>query len=159
MKIINNKGQLIPEYILLITIILMIFFLTVNTITTQTQKNTILTSAQIGAQIGIDKNGYAMYYNDTFNNYQENYPKLLNPAEIKIISINMTEINETIELQPILHSNTYLTYNEQYIVGSRVNYYIRKTIMETFQKQSNDIYYEDIQINNNKIKTKTVKWV
>ena len=155
----NNKGQITVEYIIIISIILLILTITLTTITDQTEKNIILTSAQVGAQIGIDKNAYAMYYNDTFNNYQENYPKLLNPTEIKIIQINLTESNNKIELQVTLHTNTKLNSNEKYIIGSRVNYYVRKTIAETYNKKSNDTYYENIQINNQKIKTKIVKWV
>lgn len=154
----NNKGQITLEYILLSSILIIILIFTTNTIIEETEKNTILTTAQIGAQIGVDKNAYAMYYNDTFNNYQNNYPKLTNPTEIKVIEINMSEKNNEIQLQTVLHSNTYLNNNEKNIIGSRVNYYIRKTISETFDIKNNDLYYENIQINKHKIITKTVKW-
>ena len=155
----NNNGQITVEYILFLSIIMVILIFTTNTIIEETEKNTILTTAQIGAQIGIDKNAYAMYYNDTFNNYQNNYPKLLNPTEIKVIEINMTEKNNEIELQAVLHSNSNLNYNEKYIIGSRVNYYIRKTISEAFELKNNDLYYNNIQIKKYKINTKIVKWV
>lgn len=155
----NNKGQISVEYILLMSIIIIILIITTNTILEETEKNTILTAAQIGAQIGIDKNAYAMYYNDTFNNYQENYPKLISPTEIKIIHINMTETSNQLEIQTTVHSNTYLNYNEKNIVGSRINYYIRKAIAETLNIKSNDLYYENIQTKNYKINTKNVKWV
>lgn len=155
----NNKGQISVEYMLLLSIIIVILVITANTILEENSKNTILTSAQIGAQIGVDKNAYAMYYNDTFNNYQSNYPKLINPTEIKVIMINMSETNNELELQVVLHSNTYLNSNEKNAVGSRVNYYVRKSISETFGIQNHDLYYENIKINKYEINTKTVKWV
>lgn len=155
----NNKGQITVEYILLIGIILILIVFTINIILNETEKNTILVSAQSGAQIGIDKNGYAMYYNDTFNNYEENYPKLLQPIEIQLINITMQEKYKTITLQAYLHTNQYLTNNEKYIIGYRVNYYIRKSISETFNKEQNDLYYENLQTNNYMIETENVKWV
>lgn len=155
----NNKGQILVEYMLLASILIIILIFTTNTILEETEKNTIITSAQIGAQIGVDKNAYAMYYNDTFNNYQENYPKLTHPTEIKVITINMTETNNQLEIQASLHSNTRLNSNEKNIIGSRVNYYIRKTISEATGTKNNDLYYENIQTKKYKINTKIVKWV
>ncbi|MBE6485602.1 MAG: hypothetical protein E7Z85_02015 [Methanosphaera stadtmanae] len=125
----------------------------------ESEKNIIIESAQIGAQIGIDKNAYAMYYNDTFNNYMDNYPRLLYPTEIKVINISIIENENNITLQVFLHSNDYLTNNQKEIVGSRVNYYIRKTISETFNQKDTDLYYENCQSNNFKIETKKVKWI
>ena len=72
----NNKGQLTIEYIILCSILLITLVLTINTITNEVEKNTILSAAQIGAQNGINKNGYATYYNDTFNNYNQHHPQL-----------------------------------------------------------------------------------
>lgn len=154
----NNKGQITVEYILLLSIILVILITTTNTIQKESEKNTILHAAQIGAQIGVNKNGYAMYYNDTFNNYQENYERLLYPTEIKVINITMNETGKNIKLQVYLHSNTVLTEREQYMIGYRVNYYLRKTIVETFNKKTSSPY-DYIETNNYKIENNTVKWV
>lgn len=155
----NNKGQITVEYMLLLSLIILILLFSAKTIMDETEKNTILTSAQIGAQIGVDKNAYAMYYNDTFNNYQDNYPKLLHPTEIKVIMINMTENGNQLQLQAVLHANAYLNSNEKNVISSRVNYYIRRSISEAFETKSNDLYYDNLQIKNYKINTKIVKWV
>lgn len=155
----NNKGQIVAEYILVIGIIIVILITMSQILIEESEKNTILESAQIGAQIGIDKNAYAMYYNDTFNNYMLNYPKLLYPTEISVINISMMNNNSSIILQVSLHSDNYLTNNQKEIVGSRVNYYIRKTISETFNQKNSDLYYENCQTNNYKIETKKVKWI
>lgn len=155
----NNKGQIVAEYILVIGIIIVILITVSQILIEESEKNTILESAQIGAQIGIDKNAYAMYYNDTFNNYMLNYPKLLYPTEIRVINITMMDNNSSIILQVSLHSDNYLTNNQKEIVGSRVNYYIRKTISETFNQKNSDLYYENCQTNNYKIETKKVKWI
>lgn len=155
----NNKGQITEEYILIVGMIIVILILMSHVLIIESEKNLILESAQTGAQIGIDKNAYAMYYNDTFNNYMINYPKLLYPTEIKVINISIIENNNTMSLQVLLHSNNYLTNNQKEIVGFRVNYYIRKTISETFNQEGTDLYYENCQSNNYKIETKKVKWI
>ncbi|WP_455646004.1 class III signal peptide-containing protein [Methanosphaera sp.] len=154
----NNKGQLSVEYILLLGVIIIILISSVIMISNESEKNTILTAAQIGAQNGIDKNGYAMYYNDTFNNYQNNYQKLLTSTEIKLIKINLNENNTIIELQVYAHTNS-LTSQEKYIVGSRINYYIRRSISETFNSTPTNIYYDPAKSNKYTIKTKTVIWI
>lgn len=154
----NNKGQITAEYMLLLSIFLIIIIiLSIHTITNESEKNTIITAAQIGAQEAIDKNGYAMYYNDTFNNYQQNYKRLLTPTQIKIISIDLTEEDKTIYIQTTA-TTTSLTETEKYIVGSRINYYIRKSITETFQKEASNIYYNPAKSQNYIIKTQTVIW-
>lgn len=155
----NNKGQLTVEYILLLGIILIIIISSLNMILSESEKNTILTSAQIGASTGINKNGYAMYYNDTFNDYQKNYPLLLTPTEIKIIKIELYETdNKTLELQVTAQTSSSLTNNEKNRMGSRINYYIRKSICETFGKKAVNIYYDPAMSNNYVIKTRTVVW-
>lgn len=154
----NNKGQITAEYILLLSIFLVIVFSSINMITSESEKNTIMTAAHIGAQTGIDKNGYAMYYNDTFNNYQEQYPRLLVPAEIKIVSIAMTQNDNLIELQ-VTATTSSLSQKEKNITGSRINYYIRQTITETFKKENmTNQYYDPAKSDNYQIKTKSVKW-
>ena len=85
----KNKGQITAEYILIVGVIIVILTLTSQVLIIESEKNLILEYAQTGAQIGIDKNAYAMYYNDTFNNYMTNYPKLLYPTEIKVIIISI----------------------------------------------------------------------
>jgi uncharacterized protein (UPF0333 family) len=155
----NNEGQITVEYILLIAMIMLIVLLTASVLVKESEKNTILNSAQIGAQIGVDKNAYAMYYNDTFKEYEENYVKLLHPSELKVINITMNEMNDTLRLKAYIHTNNYLTNNERYIVGSRINYYIRKTVSETFNQENNDLFYNNLKSYNFKIETEEVGWV
>jgi uncharacterized protein (UPF0333 family) len=155
----NNEGQITVEYILLIAMIMLIVLLTASVLVKESEKNTILNSAQIGAQIGVDKNAYAMYYNDTFKEYEENYVKLLYPSELKVINITMNEMNDTLRLKAYIHTNNYLTNNERYIVGSRINYYIRKTVSETFNQENNDLFYNNLKSYNFKIETEEVGWV
>lgn len=155
----NNKGQLSVEYILLLGIILMIIITSTSMFINQSEKNQIMTQAHIGAQIGVDKNGYALYYNDTFNNYMDNYPRLLTPTKVKITEIEMYEINKnTIELEVIVYSSDTLSSTEKYIIGSRINYYVRKTITKSFNKTQVTLYYDPALTNNYIVKTRTVKW-
>jgi len=156
----NTKGQLSVEYIYLLIIMLIIATMTANIIQQEKEENTILTAAQIGAKTGTDKNAYAMYYNDTFNTYQQENPKLLNPTQIKIIQTQIKrKYNQTIEIEITAHTNRQLTTNEKYIIGSRINYYARKSITETFNQEQTDTYYNPAKSTNYLIKTNNVRWV
>ena len=154
----NNKGQLTIEYIILCSILLITLVLTINTITNEVEKNTILSAAQIGAQNGINKNGYATYYNDTFNNYNQHHPQLLTPTTIKIINRTLDEKNKTIFIQTTVTTKTTLDTQEKNIMGSRINYYIRKSITDTFGKNPTNIYYDPAKSENYIIKTQPVIW-
>ena len=156
----NNKGQITLEYILFTSIIILILIQTTHTIIQENEKNTIQTAAQIGAQEGIDKNGYAMYYNDTYNNYQQMHPKLLNPTQIKLIKTKLIEKpNQTIDIQITLHTNTQLTTQEKNIIESRITYYTRKSIAQTLNIQTNDTFYENLQTKQYKINKQYINWV
>ncbi len=155
----NNKGQLTVEYILLLSIIILVIVSSMSVIFVESEKNIILISAQIGAQNGVDKNGYAVYYNDTFNNYQDNYPKLLSSNKIKIIKIELVELSQNkIKIKTKAHT-TSLNSKEKQIVSSRINYYIRRSISQTFKKDQNDIYYDPAYSYNYEITTQNIEWV
>lgn len=159
-NIMNNEGQITLEYILLTSIMVLILLQTTHTIIQENEKNTIQTAAQIGAQEGIDKNGYAMYYNDTYNNYQQNHPKLLNPTQIKLIKTKLIEKpNQTIDIQITIHTNTQLTTQEKNIIESRITYYTRKSIAQTLNIQTNDTFYENLQTKQYKIGRQYINWV
>lgn len=153
----NNKGQITAEYMLLFGIFLIIIISSVHTVTDESEKNTIMAAALIGAGEATDKNGYAMYYNDTFNNYQQNCKRMLMPTQIKIISVNMTQEDKTIYIQTTA-ATTSLSETEKYMAGSRINYYIRKSITETFQGEATNIYYSPAKSQNYIIKTRNVIW-
>lgn len=155
---INNKGQISAEYILLLSVIIVIMISSSTIIIDQQEKNTIISAAKIGAQEAIDKNAYSMYYNDTFNYYQQEYPRLLKPTNIEIINITLLEDDDTLKIQTIAHSHSKLSNDEKYIVGSRINYYIRKSITETFKQQQNDTFYNPALSDNYKIETIDVIW-
>jgi len=154
----KNEGQTSAEYILLL-IVIIVFMISLSTIIIdQQEKNTILSAAKIGSQEAIDKNAYSMYYNDTFNYYQQEYPRLLRPTNIEIINITLLDGNDTLKIQTIAHTHSQLSNDEKYIVGSRINYYIRKSITETFKQQQSDTFYNPALSNNYKIETEDVIW-
>ena len=70
----------------------------------------------------------------------------------------MTEENNTLELEVLVHSQNTLSNTEKYIIGQRINYYVRKAISEGFNINSDDIYYENLKTRKYEIKTKNVKW-
>ncbi|MCD7781147.1 MAG: hypothetical protein LUG89_00380 [Methanosphaera sp.] len=156
----NNKGQIVVEYILLVFVILVVLISITNMILSQTEENTIITAAHTGIQNGVDKNGYAMYYNDTYNKYQESYQALLMPTTIDIVKIDSYIDGKNMEIQVTLHTSRSLTSQEKYILGSRINYYLRKSITDTFNKTNeSNTYYDPAYSNNYIITTRNVRWI
>ncbi|MBQ6444678.1 MAG: hypothetical protein IJJ11_08405 [Methanosphaera sp.] len=156
----NNKGQISLEYILFSTIIIVMLIFIAGTLLDENEKNIIIDSARMGAQEGADKNAYATYYNDTFNYYQSDYPRLLHPTDIDIINITLRENGKKrLILEIYAHSNTKLTYNEKYIISSRINYYTRRSITNTFKQKQNGIYYTPALSDNYEIECEDIKWV
>lgn len=156
----NNKGQISLEYILFSTIIVIMIILVANIAMDENEKNIILESARLGAQEGVDKNAYAMYYNDTFNHYQSDYPRLLYPTDIDIINITLKEEGTNkLTISISAHSNTKLNYNQRYIISSRINYYSRRSITNTFKQKQNGLYYSPALSNNYEIECDDVKWI
>jgi len=156
----NNQGQISLEYILFSSIIIIFIIIVSATAVDENEKNIILNSAKLGAQEGVDKNAYAMYYNDTFNKYQSEYPRLLYPTDIDIVNVTLKE-NSTgfLIISVYAHSNSRLTTNQKYILSSRINYYIRRSITNTFKQKQNGLYYDPALSDNYKIDCEDVKWV
>ncbi|MDO5851787.1 MAG: hypothetical protein Q4Q23_04795, partial [Methanobacteriaceae archaeon] len=128
-------------------------------ITQETEKNTILTAAQLGAQTGAEKNGYAIYYNDTFNYYQESLPELTKPIQIQIVKITPEYGKNKINLTITLTTRNNLNASEKDSTGSRIEYYTREKITKTFNKESeSNTFYNPAKSNNYNITTK-IKWV
>lgn len=154
----NNQGQLTLEYILILSIIIITIISTSTIILLEAEKNTIQNAALTGAQQGVDKNAYAMYYNDTYNTYYKDSLKLIQSNQIKIIKIIQKEDGKIIILTTYAHTTT-LNSHEKNLASSRINYYIRRNIMNTFNKKTNDTYYNPCYSNNYEIKTNNIIWV
>ena len=156
----NNKGQISLEYILFSAIIIVMVISISHTVLDENEKNMIISSARLGAQEGVDKNAYSMYYNDTFNSYQSDYPRLLYPTGIDIVNISLNETSQKqLTISIYAHSNTKLTYTEKYIISSRINYYVRRSITNTFKQKQNGIYYTPALSDSYEIECEDVKWV
>lgn len=144
---------------LIIIIIITIITITTPTIIDQHEQNQIQNAAQIGAQNGADKNAYAIYYNDTYNTYYHENLRLLQSNQIKIIKITQQKTGKnTIKIHTKAHTTT-LNMKEKQKASSRINYYIRQNIMQTFNKKTNDTYYNPAYTNNYKIQTDEIQWV
>lgn len=156
----NNKGQISLEYILVVIVVMLISISTINVIMDENEKNIILEAAQIGAKEGSNKNLYAMYYNDTFAEYQQENLNLLTPTDIEILEIKAKQTNDnTIKLKTTAHTSKILTNEEKSRMSSRINYYIRKSITETFNQKTNDSFYTIANSNRYNIETEEVKWI
>ncbi|RAP53822.1 MAG: hypothetical protein BZ137_05500 [Methanosphaera sp. rholeuAM130] len=156
----NNRGQISLEYIIFSTVIIIMVISLSQAVLDENEKNMIITSARMGAQEGVDKNAYATYYNDTFNYYQSDYPRLLYPTDIDIVNISLNETSEKrLTINIAAHSNTKLSHNQKYIISSRINYYARRSITNTFKQKQNGLYYTPALSDNYEIECEDVKWV
>ena len=141
---INEKGQITVELLLLISFTLITTILVANTIMDTNELNIAMASARNGAFEGISSNGLAIYPKETYDNYSKDPKKasLMRTKNIKIVKISQSTMgkdsfNKTrIQLKIYAYSPDVNTKEEKESVGDRINYNVRKSIVNSFKTEN-----------------------
>lgn len=143
------KGQISIELILIIGFILLIILLIGSFIGTDNELNQAMSAARSGAIEGANTDSFAIYPEETFKNYTLEHKRLLSTNSVKIIMINYTnqgfkeEYNKTkIQLQISASAPSVTDISDRNSLGDRVNFYVRKSICESFgtSEQTNEMF-------------------
>jgi hypothetical protein len=84
----------------------------------------------------------AVYPEETFKDYIQEHPRLISPSGVKIVKIAYENkgvnplYNRTWIQLKIYATGSEMDSAEQYRLGSRINYYARKSICEVFKTQN-----------------------
>ena len=136
------KGQISVEFIILMGFMLMVTCVVAASINTDSELTHAMAAARSGAVQGVLADSMAVYPDETFKDYTQKYPRLTSPSGVKIVKITYTkpEFNSTynrtkIQLK-IYAAGSNLDREEQYRLGSRINYYVRMSICQVFNTQN-----------------------
>ena len=144
MKIVDKKGQITVELLLLISFALISTIVLANVIMDSNELNIAMASARNGAYEGTFSNDLAIYPKDSYDNYSKDSKKqsLLREKNIKIVKISQTvkgkdNFNRTrIQLKIYASSQDIKTKEEKESAGDRINYNVRRSITNSFETEN-----------------------
>ena len=147
---LDDKGQITVELILILSFIIIIIISITSIAGSANEMNMAMLAAEQGAFNGASGNGMAIFPQESYKNYSGNIEKqgMLNPKYIHIINIKKTEkgkdsLNKTrIQLKVYASSPNIQTKEEKESLGERINYNMRKSIVDSFKSEniSNKLY-------------------
>lgn len=140
----DEKGQITVEFMLLISIALIGAILLANVIMDSNELNIAMASARNGAFEGASSNGIAIFPKESYENYSKDPKKqsLMKAKDIKIVKISQSimgkdTFNRTrIQLKIYASSPSIKTKEEKESMGDRINYNIRKNIVNSFKTEN-----------------------
>lgn len=135
------KGQLSIEFLLIIGFVLSIIILLGPLIADETELLIAYSSAISGINDGISYDGIGIFSKQTFEDYEEDNIFLTHPNSIHIIKVEKndmgfdTRYNKT-KIQFRVYASSNIPSSDKKIVGSRINFYLRKSISTTFKSEN-----------------------
>jgi len=163
----EKKGQISIEFIILIGFIFVLVLSLATLLNNENELNIAMAAARNGAIEGANINGIAIYPKSSFDDYILNNQILTYPDSIKIIKIEKTNngyhdtYNRTrIQLRVFVSSPNLERTTDKNSAGSRINYYVRKSIATSFNTEhlSNSLYNPSFS-KNYVFTTANVQWV
>lgn len=131
-------GQITVEFVLIIGIILPLVLGILSYMGQDIELAEAMASARSGAVEGANIDSFAIYPEDSFNNNNENHPRLLSPSSVVIKNIDYRDLgynasyNKTKIQLRITASCPAVKYQDRNPLGDRINYYARRRICECF---------------------------
>ena len=140
----DEKGQITVELMLLVSIALIAAILLANVILDSNELNIAMASARNGAFEGASSNGIAIFPKESYENYSKDPKKqsLMKAKDIKIVKISQSimgkdTFNRTrIQLKIYASSPSIKTKEEKESMGDRINYNVRKNIVNSFKTEN-----------------------
>ena len=141
---IDEKGQITIELLLLISFALITTLILSNAVMESNELNIAMASARNGALEGASSNGLSIYPKESYDNYSKDPKKqsLMKTKNIKIVKISQTikgkdNFNRTrIQLKIYASSSNVKTKEEKESMGDRINYNVRKSITNSFKTEN-----------------------
>lgn len=163
----DTKGQMSLEFVIMAGIIFVIVMSMAPILGNEIELNQAMGAARSGATAGANVDSFAIYPDNTFNNYTEGNPGLMLPTGVKIVEINYKNFGfnyvydkTRIQLR-ITASAPSLKYpDDRNSMGDRINFYARKSIAESFatSNQTNKLY-NPVFSSRYVFSTADVKWI
>ena len=163
---IDKKGQLSGEYLLLAGCLIVILMMSAFVIANENELNIAMAAAKSGVNEGVASSSSAIYPKETFNEYDDREGlKHYYSVSIVNISYNASGIDQNYGKQKIqfkVDAKTSQDYDKKELdsIGDRINYNLRKSIAMSFNTtDSTNKLYNPVFSNNYIFTTANVVWV
>ncbi len=161
------KGQYSIEYMLILGFSIIVAFSILPTIVDINELNTMMAAAHNGALLGSEMDSFAIYPQETFNDYEHIHPRLKTGSKIVFIGLKYKKLGydstykrSKIKLTIYASAISVKYYEDRNCIGDRINFYARKSICETFNTENlTNIYYNPAFSKRYYITTTEVEWV
>lgn len=138
----DTEGQMSVEFVIIAGFMLILTCAVAAFIFDDSELTHAMAAARSGAVEGVLADSLAIYPEEAFESYTQEYPRLVSPSGVKIVKIayenegfNSLYNRTKIQLK-IYATGSKLDSAEQYRLGSRINYHARKSICEVFKTQN-----------------------
>ena len=163
----NNKGQISAEFLILFGILIIVLMLSVVFISNQQELNIAMSAARTGVIEGVGTSSSGIYPKDTFQEYSMTKNSLLYPYSVEIINISYTDLGmdgnyekNRIQFKVYAKMSDRFTKKELDSIGDRINYNLRKELAITFNSTSStNKLYNPVFSPHYVFTTADVKWV
>jgi hypothetical protein len=160
-------GQYALEYILILGFSVLVALSTLSMVYDINELNTIMASARSGVLLGSEMDSMAIYPREKYDNYVEKYPRLKTGSKITFIRIvyekdgyDPVYQKKKIKLKIFASVNSISKYDDRKCVGDRINYYVRRSICNSYKTENlTNIFYNPAFSDNYFITTYDVEWV
>ncbi len=160
-------GQYSIEYILILGFSVLVAFSIFPMVFDINELNIIMAAARSGALLGTEMDSLAIYPYETFEDYVEIHPRLKTGSKVTFIRLgyekggyDSTYRKNKIKLKIYASAPSLEHYDDRNCIGDRINYYVRKSICESFNTENlTNIYYNPAFSDRYYITTSEVEWV
>ncbi len=163
--ILEDKGQISGEYLLLTGSLIIIIIMTLSFISYQEEMNL----AMVSARNGVSEGGlsFQIYPEESYKDYSNSKEGLLSPYSVDIVNVSYSEVGfdnvykkEKIQFKVYAKCSKDLDKKELDSIGDRINYNLRKSIAGSFNTtQATNKLYNPVFSPHYVYTTANVKWI
>ena len=163
----DDAGQISAEYLFIAGVLILIVMISAVFIAGQSELNTAMAAARIGADDGASSSSAAVYPQDTFRDYETSKSDLLIPYSVDIVNVSYVEmgVDENYDKKKIqfkVYATTSKSFSKKELdsIGDRINYNLRKSLAVSFNTTSStNKLYNPVFSPHYIFTTANVKWV
>ena len=164
---IESKGQVSGEYILLIGVLIIVVMMAIVCISHENELNIAVMAARNGVMEASQASSSAIYPDDAFEEYSDSKSGLLHPYSLTIVNVSYNELGfdsnydkERIQFRVYAKTSGNYDNGELTSIGDRINYNLRKSIAISFNTTSTtNRLYNPVFSKHYVFTTANVKWI
>ena len=164
---LDNKGQISAEFLLLVGVLILIAMISVIFIAEQNELTLAMSAAKNGVEEGSLSSSSGIYPYESYSDYSKSDYSLLLPYSVEIVNISYNKLGhdvnydkEKIQFMVYAHSSKDFDKKELDSIGDRINYNLRKSIALTFESEkSTNRLYNPVFSQHYIFTTANVKWI